>query len=127
MSKATTMESQQSSLSDDFNFIAKGFKWAAFGFVAAVGWQVFLDPIFFPIFHDTTNATAQAFVSFINSSFDWIPDIVGLTGDGGLLNMDWAQNILEPHYDLISGAQAEDYMGEDIFGDDSSYVDPNNW
>ncbi len=77
-------------------------KLATVGFVAAVAWQLFLDPIFFPIFHDPTNATAQAFVSLIHESFSWIPDVIGLTGDGGLLNSQFAQNMLAPHYNALA-------------------------
>ena len=75
-------------------------KLATVGLAAAVAWQVFLDPIFFPIFHDTTNTTAQATISLINDYFSWIPDLIGLTGDGGLLNTEFGQAALEPYYEL---------------------------
>ncbi len=83
-------------------FLRKAFvgalKVATIGLLAAVAWQVFLDPIFFPIFHDPTNATAQALVSMIHTNFSWIPEMLGLTGGGGLLNTEFAQAALGPYY-----------------------------
>lgn len=87
-------------------FMAVG-KVITIGLISAIAWQIFLDPIFFPIFHDPTNTTAQAFVSMINSTFSWIPELIGLTGDGGLLNMDFMQSILEPFMDYTPQGMAE--------------------
>lgn len=81
-------------------------KLATIGLAAAVAWQVFLDPIFFPIFHDTSNVTAQAFVHMIHESFSWIPEIIGLTGDGGFLNTEFMKSTLAPHIAAISPASA---------------------
>lgn len=76
------------------------------GLAAAVAWQVFLDPIFFPIFHDTSNITAQAFVHMIHENFSWIPEIIGLTGDGGFLNTEFMKSTLAPHIAAVSPAAA---------------------
>lgn len=89
-------------------WLARNFKKAAIGALklatvgvaAAVSWQLFLDPLFFLPIHDPTNVTMQAWVSFMNDSFGWIPDIVGATGDGGLLNTEFAQSVLEPYKGL---------------------------
>ena len=91
-----------SSGGNEKGFLTKAFmgavKLATVGFVAAIAWLVLMDPIFFPIFHDPTNATAQAFVSFIHEGFSWVPDVIGLTGDGGFLNTEFMRASLAPHY-----------------------------
>jgi hypothetical protein len=53
--------------------------------VANVAWQMFLDPLFFPVIHDTTNAVSQAWTAMINDNFGWIPRHAGLTKETGLL------------------------------------------
>lgn len=97
-------------------WLSKAFWGAAklvtIGLVSAVAWQIFLDPIFFPIFHDPTNTTAQAFVSMINTTFDWIPDLIGLTGDGGLLNTEFAQGMLEPYMDQVAYTPASELVAQ---------------
>lgn len=75
----------------------KAVEIATIGLVAAVAWQVFLDPIFFPIFHDPTNLVAQSWVAFIRDSFGWIADLVGFTGDGGLMQTDFMEGVLAPY------------------------------
>ena len=82
--------------------VVGGLKLATIGLFAAVAWQVFLDPIFFPIFHDVTNTTAQAWVHFIHQGFSWIPELLGLTGDGGLLNTEFMQRVLSNSYEVVS-------------------------
>ncbi len=72
-------------------------KLATIGLAAAVAWQIFLDPIFLPIFHDTSNVTAMAWRSMLNDYFGWIPKVIGLTGDGGLLQSQFAQSALSPY------------------------------
>jgi hypothetical protein len=73
-------------LSKTFNKVAWGaVKLATIGVIAAVAWQMFLDPMFFPLFHDTTNVVAQAWVMKINELFSWIPQTVGLAKTPGLL------------------------------------------
>lgn len=61
-------------------------KTVTIGLVAAVAWQMFLDPLFFPIIHDTTNIVAQAWMMKVNSLFSWIPQHVGLAKEPGLLS-----------------------------------------
>lgn len=96
------------SLTETFGkVILEGAKLATIGLVAAVAWQVFLDPIFFPIFHDATNLTSQAWVHTIHEMFSWIPDILGLTGDGGLLNTDIAQSFLANGYEAVQPPTVE--------------------
>jgi hypothetical protein len=60
-------------------------KTVTIGLVAAVAWQIFLDPLFFPIIHDTTNVVAQAWMMKVNSMFGWIPQAAGLAKEPGLL------------------------------------------
>lgn len=68
------------------------------GVVAAVAWQVLLDPSFLPVFHDALNQNAQAWASLVRENFgEPITNFLGFTGDGGLLNTEFAQNILEPY------------------------------
>ncbi len=103
---------QQGSLTNTFanaagNLAMGALKLATIGLASAVAWQIFLDPIFFPIFHDTTNATAQAFVQMINEIFSWIPEMIGLTGESGFLNTDFMQNMLDPYYDQVAVPEAE--------------------
>lgn len=80
----------------------KAAELATIGLLTAVAWQIFLDPIFFPIFHDPTNIIAQSWVSFIREHFGWISDLVGFTGGGGILNTDIAQSFLAPHQAQLS-------------------------
>lgn len=72
---------------------------AAAGFVAGgyLGSLVF-DPLFFPIIHDTTNATAQALIGYLSDSFGFLHEWMGLKGSGGFLNMPFFQDILQPYY-----------------------------
>lgn len=100
---------KESVLGDNFltKIFTKVVEVATIGLVCAVAWQIFLDPIFFPIFHDTTNATAQAFVHMIHSTFSWIPDLLGLTGNGGLLHTGPAQSLLQPFYDATQLASSD--------------------
>ncbi len=94
------------SLSSDFNSASSGIEWAAIGlagfFVFGYVDNFFFDPLFFDVIHDPTNATSQAFKAFLNDWFGWTHELFGLKGDSGLLQMDWAQDILEPYYDLTS-------------------------
>lgn len=86
------------SLGKTFNKVVwEGLKLVTIGVAAAVAWQVFLDPIFFPILHDAGNLIAQGWVNMIHSHFSFIPDAIGFTGDGGLLKTEFAQNILKPY------------------------------
>ncbi len=86
-------------------FLSKAFKFAAWtipiAVAAAVGWQMFLDPQFFPLFHDNTNVMAQAWRLMINDYFGWIPKMLGLSGDGGLLHTPIAQSFLQPYIDQV--------------------------
>lgn len=50
-----------------------------------IGWQLVLDPIFFPIVHGMGNATSLAWIAMMQDWFNWIPYHLGLMGDGGLL------------------------------------------
>lgn len=61
-------------------------KLVTIGLAAAVAWQIFLDPLFFPLFHDATNIMAQAWVMKMNTMFGWIPKLTGLTKEQGLLS-----------------------------------------
>ncbi|MGB4107794.1 MAG: hypothetical protein WBK55_08370 [Alphaproteobacteria bacterium] len=60
-------------------------KLATVGLVAAVAWQMFLDPLFFPILHDPSNPVGQAWMHAINNYFGWIPQHAGLAKEPGLL------------------------------------------
>lgn len=77
------------------SFLKKAFKFAVIGglmaFTGNVLWQIFLDPIFFPVFHDPTNIIAQAWIMQINEFMDWLPQFLGLTNDPGFLSplTDW--------------------------------------
>lgn len=75
----------------------------------AIFWQSVLDPIFFPAVHAAlTNPTMSAYMAFMQDSFSWVTDALGFTGNGGLLNTEFAQNILEPYMpDLPS---VDDYV-----------------
>lgn len=92
-------------------FLTKAFtyavKFATIGIASAVAWQLFLDPLFFQPIHDLTNLTAQAWVAFIQDKFAWIPNLTGMTGDGGLLHTSFAQALLKPYYALTSVASPE--------------------
>lgn len=102
---------------DDFNLfktetwsLSGAFKKAAFigtiglatGFIGGIFWQLWIDPIFFPILHDTSNITAQAWVLMINETFSFVPDLLGLTGDGGFLNTDFMQARLAPSIEALA-------------------------
>ena len=67
----------------------KAFKFAAYGLLVsvplAIMGQMWLDPQFLLLFHDTSNIMAQAWVMKINSMFSWIPQTVGLSKTPGLL------------------------------------------
>ncbi len=127
MSNAAKMDNQNS-MSDGFN-IASGIKWATLGlasfFVFGYVDNFFFDPLFFDAIHNPTNDTAQAFKAFLNDNFGWTHDLFGLTGDGGLLNMGWAQDILKPYYDLTATPQSYEFGSDaDLF---SSDFDSPDW
>lgn len=82
-----------------FEYAAKG---VVMGTIAAVFWQVILDPIFFPLIHDVFNINTQAWVAFVQSHLNWIPEMLGFSGDGGLLNTDFMQAILEPYKEQVA-------------------------
>lgn len=73
------------------NVFMGAVKLATIGIAAAVAWQLFLDPLFFPIIHDTTNIIAQAWTMKINNLFSWIPQHAGVAHEPGLLTpiMKW--------------------------------------
>lgn len=87
-------------------------KLVTIGVVAAVAWQCFLDPLFLPIFHDTTNPYAMAWMGFINDTFSWIPQTIGLTPEPGLLS---------GIFDSIMGDRVADAAAEIA---SSNYVPP---
>lgn len=96
-------EKEGFSLSKVFKKVAVGaLKLATIGLAAAVAWQLFLDPLFFLPIHDPTNTTMQAWVAMINDWFGWIPDLVGATGDGGLLHTDFMQDNLAPYMNQVA-------------------------
>lgn len=68
-------------------WLTGAFKIAVIALAVNIGWQMFLDPLFFPIFHpkDGTNEMGAAMIMFMQEWFGWIPYHLGLTGDGGLL------------------------------------------
>jgi hypothetical protein len=72
---------------------------------ANVAWQLLLDPLFFTPIHDPMNETAQAFVGWVQDKFGWIPDMTGMTGNGGLLHTDFAQGVLAPYYKQVAVAK----------------------
>lgn len=78
-------------------------KLVTIGVAAAVAWQIFLDPIFMPVFHDTTNPYAMAWMQWIGESFSWIPRHLGMTPEPGLLS-DVFNDFLAPE---IASAQAK--------------------
>ncbi len=135
MSDAATM-GQQGSLSSGFN-IASGIKWAVVGLAsfAVFGYvdNFIFDPFFFDSIHDTSNATSQAFKALLTDNFGWLHDLSGLTGDWGLLQMDWAQAILEPYYFDNGMLSPDDPFGSkafsvnDVDSVDYLYEDPNEW
>ena len=84
-------------------------KVATIGVAAAVCWQMFMDPLFFLPIHDPTNLTMQSWVAFMNDHFGWIPDMVGATGDGGLLNSDFAQSFLGEYRGISPQEMAANY------------------
>lgn len=85
-------------------------KLATIGVVAAVAWQILLDPIFFPIIHNLpAYPDAAAWVDFVNDHTTFITDIIGFTGDGGLMQMDFMQAVLEPYY-AQPGAYSSGYL-----------------
>lgn len=81
-------------------------KLATVGLVAAVAWQMFLDPLFFPIIHDTTNLVAQAWIMKVNSLFSWIPQHAGLAKTPGLLSP-LMENFLSDEMALLKTPTAE--------------------
>jgi len=87
-------------------FNSKAVKFVAFGVVGAllgnVAWQIFLDPLFFPIIHDTTNITTQAWCNMIQSTFNFIPESLGFIGDWGLLKTDFMQSVLAPYAEKVA-------------------------
>ncbi len=139
MSNAATM-GNQGSLSEGFN-IASGIKWAVIGLAsfAVFGYvdNFIFDPLFFDPIHDSINPTSQAFKAFLMDKFGWLHDLSGLTGDWGLLQMDWAQSILEPYSIDVGGVPELDdsfgskafELGEDYAAPDAEYttLDINDW
>lgn len=89
-------------------FLKKAFwfavKTATVVLAANVAWQLLLDPLFFGPIHDPTNTTAQAFVALVKDWFGWIPDLTGMTGDGGLLHTELAQKWLAPYMEKVAVA-----------------------
>ena len=100
-------------------------KLATIGLAAAVAWQIFLDPIFFPIFHDTTNVTAMAWRGMLNDYFGWIPKVVGLSGDGGLLQSEFVQNALAPYIPASTSTAIQTAQASGAATDAMSMFNPN--
>ena len=80
-------------------------KLATVGVVAAVAWQIFLDPLFFPVFHGNS-IVAQAWMMKINSLFGWLPLHIGLTAEPGLLS-GVMQSFLAPEISALTPPPVE--------------------
>ncbi len=109
---------------DNKGLLSQAFLKATMFGIGALTGMVLLDPLsealMFPIFHGSENATADAFMAFVQTNLSWIPDIIGLTGDGGILHTDFAQEILAPYYELVetpSTTQLNDTFGSISFDD----------
>ncbi len=99
-------------------------KTVTIGVIAAVAWQVFLDPLFFPLFHDTTNLIAQAWIVKDNAMFGWIPQHAGFSQTPGLLTglLRW---LLGPEIAALTpptGEKLVERMGGDGFDLDSDLI-----
>lgn len=76
-------------------------KAAWFGVGIATGLMI-MDPIseliHFPFLHGVAgNGNAQAAMAMIQDYMGWFPEMMGWSGDGGLMNMEWMQALLEPY------------------------------
>ncbi|MCB1562542.1 MAG: hypothetical protein KDJ75_03120 [Alphaproteobacteria bacterium] len=81
------------------------WKVAGVGFGLATGVFIadpFTEALFLGDFHDPGNLNAQAVSSWINTHFSWVPEIIGLRGDGGFLNTEFAQSVLSPHLEKVA-------------------------
>ena len=58
--------------------------------------NLLFDPFFFPIIHDPSNEVGQALIGFMADTFGWLHDLIGLTGDGGLIILILCRVILNP-------------------------------
>lgn len=85
--------------------------------------SLLFDPFFFPVIHDPSNTTAQAIVGFLQDKFGALHEWIGLTGDGGLLNMPFFETALEPYYPA-SGAEVMDAFPEGLSFEDLDVLDP---
>lgn len=81
-------------------------KLATIGVAGAVAWQMFLDPLFFPVIHDTSNIIAQAWMMKMNSMFSWIPQHAGLAHEPGLLT-GFMKSFLAKEIEALTPASGE--------------------
>lgn len=91
------MSTLSGSISNVFNHAAKAALVVG-GFVVGgyIGSLLF-DPFFFPVIHDPTNLMGQAIKSFMIENFGFLHEWMGLTGSGGLLNMEPLKSVMAPY------------------------------
>lgn len=96
-------------------FLTKAFIGAAFFTAGAVATGILFDPLThalnMPFMHDPFNQNAQALIGMIQENFSFVHEWTGLKGDGGLLNMDFAQEILGPYKKIIPPVSLDDAFG----------------
>jgi len=105
---AEVMDGERRREGDHSFSLTKTFTTAA-GFIVGgyIGSLIF-DPLLFPVIHDITNVHAQALVAFMNDTFGWLHDIIGLKGEGGIMQLPVVHDVLQPYYDLVKPASSSE-------------------
>lgn len=94
------MEKEKGWLSRTFSFVVKAaLVTIPIAFAANIGWQLLLDPTFFPWLHDPNNVMAQAMVMKMEGLRHAALWATGLEGDGPLSGV--MQNWLAPEVQQI--------------------------
>lgn len=118
-------EEKESGLSSMFNGAASGFFVGAAISVATFFIFGYLDnfvfdALFIPDLHNADNPIAQALIGFMQDNFSWMHDISGLTGETGILQWDYFQNMLEPYMpasgEAIASTFSEGLSTDDLMG-----------
>lgn len=63
--------------------------------------DMFIEPLLFDPLHGNANVTMQAWKELVKEKMGWVTDWLGITGDSGLMQMDFIQNWLEPYMERV--------------------------
>ena len=103
--------------------VVQGTLFAASFAIGGYFGNLLFDPFFFPIIHDPANPVGQALIGFMADTFGWAHELMGVTGDGGLLNTDFVQGYLEPYYPSNAADIIRSYSDEGLGNAGDAFMD----